>query len=511
VSLRSQAAAASAVPVGIEHQANGWAPLDLGEVLFGDQVEFVPTLLSRSDGEKLLYPGRTHSFQGEPESLKSWLAQVASAEVLRDGGIVLYLDLEDDPRSVTGRLRDLGCTAQQIHAGLRYVQPNEAPVGREMPEQLLDPEPTLVVVDAVTEAMSLFGLDPSDNADAAEFYRLVPRPFTAVGATVVVIDHVTKAGTGGRWALGAQHKLAAIDGAAYRLETGAPSGRGRKGTAKIFVVKDRNGYIRGLAEGTRVAELHLNSETDGSVEAALDPPETNFRPTILMERISDVLAGEPGERFTRTQVYEGVAGKRSDLQKALNKLVEEGFVARTLGAADPVSSRCTSLRTWSRSAQAARRRGRPGGRGRTGRRCRSGALRGVRRSEFGVGRRVGLGARVGAAGGAGRVGWQACDGGRRAWLGGGIEGGRHGRGADSIDDMDLPRHGAMGRLFLGVREPSTLQAMAAAVHRRDRATSNKLNHPAPPGPTGRHVETPSRSAARARPEPTSPPPRSTNG
>ena len=29
-------------------------------------------------------------------------------------------------------------------------------------------------------------------------------------------------------------------------------------------------------------------------------------------------------------------------------------------------------------------------------------------------------------------------------------------GADSIDDMDLLRHGAMSRLFAGVRAPSTL-------------------------------------------------------
>jgi len=29
-------------------------------------------------------------------------------------------------------------------------------------------------------------------------------------------------------------------------------------------------------------------------------------------------------------------------------------------------------------------------------------------------------------------------------------------GPDSIDDMDLLRHGAMGRLFTGVRAPSTL-------------------------------------------------------
>jgi len=37
-----------------------------------------------------------------------------------------------------------------------------------------------------------------------------------------------------------------------------------------------------------------------------------------------------------------------------------------------------------------------------------------------------------------------------------VAGGRHGRGPDSIDDMDRLRHGAMGRLFSGVRAPSTL-------------------------------------------------------
>ena len=33
-------------------------------------------------------------------------------------------------------------------------------------------------------------------------------------------------------------------------------------------------------------------------------------------------------------------------------------------------------------------------------------------------------------------------------------------GADSIDDLDLLRHGAMGKLFTGVRAPSTLGSLS---------------------------------------------------
>ena len=36
-------------------------------------------------------------------------------------------------------------------------------------------------------------------------------------------------------------------------------------------------------------------------------------------------------------------------------------------------------------------------------------------------------------------------------------------GADSIDDLDLLRHGGMGRLFVGVRAPSTLGTFLPAL------------------------------------------------
>ncbi len=44
-------------------------------------------------------------------------------------------------------------------------------------------------------------------------------------------------------------------------------------------------------------------------------------------------------------------------------------------------------------------------------------------------------------------------------------------GADSIDDLDLLRHGAMGRLFGGVRAPSTLGSFLRAFTHCRRTTS----------------------------------------
>jgi hypothetical protein len=43
-----------------------------------------------------------------------------------------------------------------------------------------------VVIDGVTDAMGLLGLDFMDNADAATFFRALPTPLAQSGAAVVL-------------------------------------------------------------------------------------------------------------------------------------------------------------------------------------------------------------------------------------------------------------------------------------------------------------------------------------
>jgi hypothetical protein len=62
----------------------------------------------------------------------------------------------------------------------------------------------------------------------------------------------------------------------------------------------------------------------------------------------------------------------------------------------------------------------------------------------------------GRAGRAGGPGPRACSGRGRGWGERGPEGGLPGRRADSIDDMDVLRHGAMGCLFDGIGAPAAL-------------------------------------------------------
>src|SRR5665811_288715 len=52
-----------------------WLPVDLSTYLDGSHKPVVPTLLARTDGVCLLYPGLIHSLHGESESGKSLVAQ----------------------------------------------------------------------------------------------------------------------------------------------------------------------------------------------------------------------------------------------------------------------------------------------------------------------------------------------------------------------------------------------------------------------------------------------------
>ena len=78
--------------------------------------------------------------------------------------------------------------------------------------------PTLVILDGITEAMTLHGWKPLDNTDIALFDRKVITPLTSTGAAEVSLDHVTKDRENrGRYAIGGVHKLNIVTGAGYTL------------------------------------------------------------------------------------------------------------------------------------------------------------------------------------------------------------------------------------------------------------------------------------------------------
>jgi hypothetical protein len=291
----------------LEESDGSWQPVDLSRWRDGVAVETIrPTLgMARNDGVQLIYPGAEHSILGQTESGKTWLALNCVATELQAGHPVVYVHYEE-PRedSTIERLLLLGVDIDTIVKYLRFVGPGER-VRPELVTALLHPAPTLVVHDGVNEAMSLMGLG-MDVDGASEFRRLLVTPFRRVGAATIACDHMPMDHDAGRVdAYGSVHKGNALDGARIMLENVEPFGRGMRGRSKVFVTKDRPGYLRQYGRPTRFpGKVYLGTlvvdATTGpgfamAFAAPTDADETQTKAGAdLATIVYDIVAAMPG-------------------------------------------------------------------------------------------------------------------------------------------------------------------------------------------------------------------------
>jgi hypothetical protein len=323
----------------LEHST--WSPVDLTDALNGVNVP-PPTILARTDGIHLLYPGRTHGFAGESESLKTWAALVAAQQKLRTKTNVLWIDFEDDARGVIARLISMMVPRDLIETHFTYLHPEEPlrnkagawTVGGIALDALLASRVwSLIVIDGVTEAMVTEGFDLNSNADIATWSRLLPKRCANTGAAVVMVDHVPKSTDNrGRYAIGGQHKLAGLTGAQYIFDIEKPFSRAAKepvtGIVRITVTKDRPGHVRTFTREGVVARLHLTSYPDGGVTAQLCPPDDSTSTTLDMDvanRIVNYLINYP--RTSKNALEKELGGNNILLRKTLTSMVAEGWVA----------------------------------------------------------------------------------------------------------------------------------------------------------------------------------------
>lgn len=317
-----------------------WKPVDLTEVLEGSWKAAEPTVGRRADGVGLFYPGKVHTVSSESEGGKTWLILAAVLEELRAGNSVVYVDFEDDEGGIVGRLLTLQADRRDLASRFHYVRPMD-PLGGgvhldDLDALMRDVRPTLGVVDGVTEAMTLHGLDTNSNSDAAKFGRMLPRRLAAAGAASVSLDHVTKSTEGrGRYSLGAVHKLNALDGAAYVLENRDSFGVGITGRSTIRIAKDRPGQLRRHALTSSggmhwFGDMVLTSHNEGFAEieiaAPVDRADTQFRPTILMGAICEAIE-KAGKPLSSTQIEAMVRGKATSIRAARAHLEIEGYIS----------------------------------------------------------------------------------------------------------------------------------------------------------------------------------------
>lgn len=328
-------------PAAVGSSSWGAADVDgiLTDLLAGEHEPERPTLAALEHGGALLYPGRVHSVAGESGSGKSWAALAVVAAVLASGDGAVYVDLEDTPAGVLGRLLALGATADALRARFAYVRP-DVPLHDADREALLalvtERRPVLVVIDSAGEALAMDGLSQNEDDAVARWFRYGPRSIATLGPAVLLLDHVVKADDArGLWAIGSQRKRAAIDGAAFILEQrkGDAFSRERAGRARLVVAKDRHGTFRRgqhvadmlvQPDGDRVSIRLVAVADDGASEPGL------WRPTGYMERISRVLETS-AEPLSYNRICDLVKGKREHLRRAVDLLVVDGFVRTTPG------------------------------------------------------------------------------------------------------------------------------------------------------------------------------------
>lgn len=250
-----------------------------------------------SNGGHLFYAGKVNEIHGPSESGKSMVLLAVAAQEMRAGRNVAMVDYEDDGKSIVNRLRWVfGLTRDLIERHFYYFNP-ETPLGDEGLDELKGAsDASLFIIDAVTEAMSVEGLDGRNENEVATWYNLLPKKIASWGPAVVVVDHVGKGDSTAQ--IGSQHKKSGITGVSYTAEPVFPFTRGGRGKLLLKVAKDRPGGVRAAALPQGEGRQHWRGEftIDGTVTPA--SPQVSLRgvdPALTGQAPRPVTPEEPEE------------------------------------------------------------------------------------------------------------------------------------------------------------------------------------------------------------------------
>jgi AAA domain/Toprim-like len=308
--------------------AHTWHPLDLIEL--GSAPPDPPEIGG------LLYRGRRIVISGEDDCGKTMLMLAISADELRAGHGVVWIDTDDmGPSMVLERLRAFGVDDATTRHLFAYLRPEEAltdPARDDVIALIRERDVRLLVNDVFNSSLALHGYNPKATEEVEAFWQRCVAPFCRADAAAVLTDHVVKLREArGRYAYGSERKATGCD-LHLGLRVIEPFGRGRRGRARITVNRDRVGFLEKPSTGLFVLD---SDEQTGrlawTIEAGHErDQEGEFRPTGYMEKVSDYL-----ERFggpaSRKQIETDVEGKAKHIRAAIDVLVREEFAVEVPG------------------------------------------------------------------------------------------------------------------------------------------------------------------------------------
>lgn len=346
-----------------DESEGSWLPRDLkgvvDDLVAGNSPLLLPTqFMTRSDGLSLVYPGKVHAVNGEPETGKGMLVLLAGGCILLAGGTFAYVDFEDEEQIQVARLLTMGVPADAIKERFKYIRP-ELPfhgMGDVNLAVLLELQANLVVIDSASEAVSIEGLNWKDSGEYTEFLNLYCRPLARrSNSAVIIIDHPPKdpLARGRYGGAGAAHKLGGVD-VSLNVTGQAQFAPGVAGWSLIEIAKDRPGYIKSKEPppaGTGrdpypVAELHVYPDDESGTRFELRPPDKDRARTTflkLKEAISHVveMKGPMNKRELEGAVRDtGGEARATTIGQALKELETENHVMVDRSGRAHVVSHC---------------------------------------------------------------------------------------------------------------------------------------------------------------------------
>lgn len=284
----------------------------------------LPGVVWRDDGVGLLYPGRINMLYGPSGSGKSLIAMSAGLQEVENGGRTLMIDLENGYDEIHERLQALGCPGGQRTPGWAYIeaeqpiaslqrdswgQESTSPTGRANRDRflrdLIDFDPTLIILDGTTTLFTMHGLDPN-KATGVDTITSWLRLLCAHGQrTVLLLDHTNKNPKVGDEPTGSQHKKSMVQGTMLQVHGESPEVGGQAVT-HLYAVKDRPGKVKregykDPAGEIRVADVTFHGSQDGSVRVTYEAPDPN---NIIL----DLPGARPGPGRPKADTSRDVAG-----------------------------------------------------------------------------------------------------------------------------------------------------------------------------------------------------------
>jgi hypothetical protein len=224
---------------------------DIGEWFDGTHEMLQPTRgIVRDDGVASLYEGKWHTIIGGTGSGKSWVGIAHAVEEMRAGRTVAYLHFEEtSPEETASRLRSLGVERALVVERFKWFDCADAWMPGELAASLamLDPFPSLVILDGINAACNKHGQDPASVQTVGWYRHTFVTPATRNGAAVLSLGHPPKARDrqDERHGYGSTAWLDEVDGVGFRLRANRdhPIRRGASGSAQLYSTKDRPGGV----------------------------------------------------------------------------------------------------------------------------------------------------------------------------------------------------------------------------------------------------------------------------